>query len=230
MSVNMSQPPKPLKVKRTASTPGVRWRSSEERRDAKRKIDAIRREAERKTLENMRVDGSVFRSPKVLLGILVVLLLLGGGLTTASMKSSSGGVDATDYMLVRARRNVETVALAMTLFRVHTKRWPLQERGLDELARNYRVPGWKGPYINRAKEDPWGTPYVYKMPLSPFQAPVFFSCGPDKKPGTNDDIIAAPEDFACDEGTWRQDPVEEEDTSAALSESTESSPETEETP
>ncbi|MDO5765694.1 MAG: type II secretion system protein GspG, partial [Elusimicrobiales bacterium] len=177
--------------------------------------------AERQSMTGaVRIDGSVLRSPKVLMGMLLVLLLIGMGIASIINKRPTPTVDATDLMKVRARRSVTIAANAMTFFRIHTKRWPSQERGLDELSRNFRVPGWKGPYINRVTHDPWGVPYVYRMPLSPFEAPELFSCGPDKTPDTNDDIAAAPEDFVCNEGAWHRDPEPEE--SAPLS--------TEETP
>lgn len=204
------RPPQPLKIPRKPSIPkGIRWRSAEERREARRKIEAIRRKAERERLEGgTRIDVSVLRSPKVVMGALLTLLVLGGLIASALRKPVRETVRAPLEMM-RARRSLETAAKAMTYYRVHTKGWPPQRLGLFALAKNYGTPGWKGPYINWAYKDPWGHPYVYRMPISPFEAPELFSCGPDGQPDTPDDIRMRPEDFTCPEGTWRRTPEPE---------------------
>ena len=218
MSVTLSKPPKPIKVvahKDASSRRAFRWRSAEERRAAKREIERIRRETEQERLKlGLQADASVLRSPKVLLGLLAVLLLLGGGLVVSLRKPAQHLVQTTPLNNIRARRSVTIVAKAMTLFRVHTGSWPQQRLGLYALAKDYDVPGWKGPYINWAYKDPWGTPYVYRMPQSPFEVPVLFSCGPDGKPDTNDDIRATEADFVCAEGTWRREHAPEAESSA----------------
>lgn len=205
MSVTMSKPPKGVKVVRNpAVARGVRWRSSEERREAKRKIEAIRRKTELERLEmGTRLNTKALRSPKVVVAFLAILLLVGGGLVGTMERPVQTMVKTTPLNQIRARRSVKRLAEAMTLFRVHTGSWPQQRLGLFALAKDYHTPGWKGPYINWAYKDPWGTPYVYTMPLSPFEPPILFSCGADKQPGTNDDIRASDEDFQCAEGTWR---------------------------
>lgn len=212
MAVYLSKPPKRITVKRDSDkVRGVRWRSAEERRESKRKIDAIRRAAERERIEHgTRLDLSVLRSPKVTVGILLSFIVLGGLLMSAFRHPKQPMAKTTPLAQIRARKSVQVVAQAMTLYRVHTGSWPSQRLGLFALAKDYGVPGWKGPYINWAYKDPWGTPYVYKMPLSPFEAPVFFSCGQDERPDTNDDIRAMPEDFVCAEGTWKRTPPADE--------------------
>lgn len=210
MAVNLSHPPeRPVRVKRTERVRGLRWRSQEERRDAKRKIDAIRRDAERQRIEALRIDVRAFHSPKVLLLILGLMVVVGGLLALVAGKPKPERPDVTPLNQTRARRSVKTIALAMTLHRVHTGAWPQQRLGLFALAKDYGTPGWKGPYINWAYKDPWGTHYVYRMPVSPFEAPTLFSCGPDKLPDTNDDIRAVPEDFTCKEGDWRRAPTDD---------------------
>ena len=213
MSVTLSKPPKGVKVTRDKSVAhGVRWRNREERREAKRKIEAIRRKAEQERLMmGTRLDTKALRSPKVVVALLAVLLLVGGGLVGTMKRPVQTMVKTTPLNQLRARRSVARLAEAMTLFRVHTGSWPQQRLGLFALAKDYQTPGWKGPYINWAHKDPWGTPYVYQMPLSPFEVPTLFSCGPDKQPGTNDDIRAGEADFHCSEGTWKrpESPVEE---------------------
>ncbi len=204
------QPPKRLKVppRKTASV--LRWRDPEARRSAQRKIEAIRREAERERLAHRpTIDVSVLRSPKVVVGMLLVMLVIGGLLASAFRKPAQSSTRRSLEQM-RARRSLEIAAQAMTYYRVHTRSWPSQRLGLFALAKNYGVPGWKGPYINWAYKDPWGTPYVYRMPASPFDAPELFSCGADKLPDTPDDLRMGPENFTCPEGTWRREPLPEE--------------------
>ncbi len=216
MAVTMSPPPKKMTITRSKpKSQGLRWRSAEERHEAKRKIAAIRRATEMEMRQreygNFKLDAKTFRSPKVLMGILFILLLIGGLISTAQIKPRAATVDAVPLNQLRVRRSLKAVAEALTLFRVHTKTWPAQRLGLFALAKDYDYQGWKGPYINWAYKDPWGTPYVYTMPLSPFEAPELFSCGPDTQPHTADDIVMYPEDFVCKEGTWRrpEEPAEE---------------------
>ena len=213
MAVKMHQPPKPLQVKRdTSVAKGVRWRSTEERQEAKRKIEAIRRATERARIENAHgtIDLSVLRSPKCILGILGFLVVLGTIVIQGINRPRPTTVNALPQQQNRARRSLQAVATALTLYRVHTGGWPEQRFGLYALARNYsHAPNWKGPYINWAYKDPWSTPYVYQMPLSPFEAPILYSCGPDTLPDTNDDIRVTEADFTCAEGTWRHsEPLE----------------------
>lgn len=196
--------PTPLRVRRREPVRGLRWRSAEERREAKLKIAAIRREAEARRLKEMRLDMRVLRSPKAMLIVLAVMLLLGFAVTAALDKPVKPRPDQTLLMRERARRSVKVAAQALTLYRVHTLQWPREQHGLAALLRRYDAYGWKGPYINWALTDPWGTPFVYHAPDSRYEAPTFFSCGPDTLPDTADDIRAVPEDFVCDEGTWRR--------------------------
>ena len=182
----------------------IRWRTAEERAEAHRKIDAIRRAAERERM-NMGegINPAVLKSPKVILGILILLTVIGGMLISAAAEPyRPSAPDGLTLDQRRARKSLTAIATAMTFFRVHTKQWPSQRLGLFALAKRYDAPNWKGPYINWAYKDPWGTPYVYRMPLSPFQCPELFSCGPDMKPDTPDDIRAYEDDFTCNEGTW----------------------------
>lgn len=208
---NASPTPKrtPLRVHRSEPVRGLRWRSAEERREAKRKIDAIRREAEARRIKELRLDMRVLRSPRVMMGILLLFLILGMAITSVLKKPVKRRPDETLMMINRATRSVKVAAQALTFYRVHTLQWPREQQGLAALLRDYGTYGWKGPYINWALTDPWGTEYVYHAPASRYEAPILFSCGPDTLPDTADDIRATPEDFVCDEGTWHR--VEETD-------------------
>lgn len=206
MPEKTTRAPKTLKVKSTAGVvKGVRWRNPEERKAAKRKIEAIRRAAEKAHLEQgAKLNLTALRSPKFLLGLLAIMVLLGSLVVNAFKVEPQVSVQKLPLQQNRARRSLKAVATALTLFRVHTGGWPSQRLGLYALAKNYSIPGWRGPYINWAYKDPWGTPYVYTMPTSPFEVPTLYSCGPDTLPETNDDIRVTEDDFVCAEGTWKR--------------------------
>ncbi|CEK14838.1 type II secretion system major pseudopilin GspG [Chthonomonas calidirosea] len=50
---------------------------------------------------------------------------------------------------------------------------------------------WNGPYLKNIDHiplDPWGNPYIYKVPGSNGREYDLYSAGPDGQPGTSDDI------------------------------------------
>ncbi|HLI48076.1 MAG TPA: type II secretion system major pseudopilin GspG [Chthonomonas sp.] len=50
---------------------------------------------------------------------------------------------------------------------------------------------WNGPYLKNIDHiplDPWGNPYIYKVPGSNGREYDLYSAGPDGQPGTADDI------------------------------------------
>lgn len=50
---------------------------------------------------------------------------------------------------------------------------------------------WNGPYLKNIDHiplDPWGHPYIYKVPGSDGREYDLYSAGPDGQPGTSDDI------------------------------------------
>jgi general secretion pathway protein G len=66
-----------------------------------------------------------------------------------------------------ARIQIESFASALDLYFLDTGRYPNSSEGLTALVRR---PGntlpWNGPYLKGAvvPNDPWGNPYVYRMP------------------------------------------------------------------
>ncbi len=209
MAVTMSKPPKKTTITRPKdAVRGVRWRSAEERATARRRIEAIRRAAELERQERFGRDGGlldpkVLRSPKVIGGILVVLVLLGLALTTATYRPRQDTVETVPLVTRGVRKSLNSLAVATTLFRVHTGDWPSQSYGLFELCHDYGHHGYRGPYIDWAYKDPWGTHFVYIRPKSKYEAPTIYSCGPDGKPNTPDDICLSEEDFLKTDRSWK---------------------------
>ncbi len=212
MAVTMSKPPKKTTIKRSKdAVRGVRWRSAEERAESKRKIEAIRREAEVERMrmtEGFQLNAKTLRSPKVMGGFLLVLLLLGLALTASAKRPRQATVETVPLVLRKVTKSLDNLAIATTLFRLHTGDWPSKSYGLFELCHNYGHRGYKGPYINWAFKDPWGTPFVYIRPESKYVAPTIFSCGPDEKPHTADDICLPPEAFEQAGDAWKTPPEE----------------------
>ncbi|MCR5413632.1 MAG: type II secretion system protein GspG [Kiritimatiellae bacterium] len=130
---------------------------------------------------------------------IVVMLVVGAFVVPLFMKDGSSVVDRSAKNLASASNAVSTLAVALGRYRYDTGTYPTTEQGLAMLAYKLerpelqRVPveGWNGPYIKKLLPDPWRNAYVYDNG-DPMRPPVIYSCGPDGKPGTPDDIIADP--------------------------------------
>lgn len=211
MAVTMSKPPKKTTVKRTFTLKAFRWRSAEERRIAKRKIEAIRREADAVHMALVKpVNTHALRNPRLLFGLLAILIFSGALVLNILFRTpakQSVRQESEQGQINRALKNVKTLAIAVTMFRIDTNMWPRytdrHPYGLWEVRKDYGVTGWKGPYVKWISNDPWDNPYGYEPSSSPFIAPTIFSCGPDGLPHTADDILSEPEDFKCKNGDWR---------------------------
>ena len=83
-----------------------------------------------------------------------------------------------------ARSQIDALEKALDQFRLDTRHYPSLEQGLDALvSRPANEPNWSGPYLKKAvPADPWGHPYVYRVPgeKTEFQ---LFSLGRDGKTG-----------------------------------------------
>jgi general secretion pathway protein G len=83
-----------------------------------------------------------------------------------------------------ARSQIESLEKALDQFRLDTRHYPSAEQGLEALVnRPANEPNWSGPYLKKAvPADPWGHPYVYRVPgeKTEFQ---LFSLGRDGKTG-----------------------------------------------
>lgn len=89
-----------------------------------------------------------------------------------------------------ARAQIDSLSKALDQFRLDTGHYPTQEEGLAALTvREASEAKWDGPYL--AKEvpaDPWGNPYIYKMPGDHGDYDLL-SYGKDAKPGGVDENI-----------------------------------------
>ena len=95
-----------------------------------------------------------------------------------------------------AKVQIQNVDAALQLFRLDVGRFPTQEEGLNALvAAPPTAPGWNGPYLQKAAalNDPWGNPYLYRIPGRHSEVDVY-SLGSDRAEGGTGE--------AADVGNW----------------------------
>ena len=95
-----------------------------------------------------------------------------------------------------AKVQIQNVDAALQLFRLDVGRFPTQEEGLASLVTApATAAGWNGPYLQKssALNDPWSTPYIYRIPGKHGEADVY-TLGSDKAEGGSGE--------AADVGNW----------------------------
>ncbi|WP_027080859.1 type II secretion system major pseudopilin GspG [Luteimonas mephitis] len=133
----------------------------------------------------MRNKRSITRSPRPaaqagfsLIEIIIVTVLIGGIVAFAATKILGGG-DRANHNLARAQ--VQTLAQQVESYQMDTGSLP---NSLEDLVRQpANVSGWLGPYAKEAAlKDPWGTPYLYRVP-GDNRGFDLISLGADRKDG-----------------------------------------------
>lgn len=91
-----------------------------------------------------------------------------------------------------ARIQMQTIASGLDLFLLDVGRYPSEQEGLKALVeRPASLDRWAGPYVSQASllTDPWGRPYVYRVPGHNHAAYDLYTLGPDGNatgpPGTS---------------------------------------------
>lgn len=116
-----------------------------------------------------------------LLELLVVIVIIGllAGYVAPRYFSQVGKSE-----IQVARAQIDGIEKALDQYRLDTRHYPSPQQGLDALVtKPADEPNWSGPYLKKAvPNDPWGRPYVYRIPgeKSEFQ---LFSYGKDGKAG-----------------------------------------------
>lgn len=87
-----------------------------------------------------------------------------------------------------ARSQIDAMETALDIYRLDMGYYPSQDEGLDALIHNQQNNvRWKGPYLEKEIPlDPWGQPYVYKIPGENSEYDLF-SFGKDRKAGGSGD-------------------------------------------
>ena len=121
-----------------------------------------------------------------LLELLVVIVIIGllAGYVAPRYFSQVG---KSEVQVAKAQ--IDAIEKALDQYRLDTRRLPTTEQGLAVLVnRPANEPNWNGPYLKKtAPSDPWGRPYVYRVPGEKKEFDLY-SFGRDGKPGgTGDD-------------------------------------------
>jgi general secretion pathway protein G len=131
-------------------------------------------------------SGSTGRQPRTsqgftLLELLVVMVIIGllTGYVGPRYFSQIGKSE-----IKAARAQIDALGKALDQFRLDNGHYPTMEEGLAALfARPTSEPKWEGPYLTKdVPADPWGNPYVFKIPGEHSEYDLF-SYGKDGQPG-----------------------------------------------
>ncbi len=116
-----------------------------------------------------------------LLELLVVMVIIGllAGYVGPKYFSQIG-----KSQVKATRAQIDALGKALDQFRLDTGHYPTMEEGLAVLVtRSPSEPKWDGPYLTKnVPDDPWGNPYVYKMPGDHGEYDLL-SYGKDGQPG-----------------------------------------------
>ena len=125
-----------------------------------------------------------------LLELLVVVVIIGllAGLVAPRY---FGQVGKSEVNVAKAQ--LDALEKALDQYRLDTGHYPSAEVGLDALInRPADEPKWNGPYLRKSVPlDPWGKPYMYRVPGQKGDFDVL-SYGKDGQPGgtgENADIL-----------------------------------------
>ena len=89
-----------------------------------------------------------------------------------------------------AKIQIHNITSALELYRLDVGRYPTSEEGLNALvAQPSTASSWSGPYLQKASalKDPWGQPYLYRIPGQHGEVDVY-SQGGDKEGGDAHDV------------------------------------------
>ena len=133
-----------------------------------------------------------------LLELMIVLIILVGLMAIVGPRLL-GTQQKADIRTAQAQ--IGNLASALKMYAADMKIFPSTEEGLDLLVKAPEDEGlarnWDGPYIEGGKLpiDPWGNTFQYEYGATEDEAqasavdfPRIFSVGPDRQPGTGDDI------------------------------------------
>ena len=128
-----------------------------------------------------------------LLELLVVLAILG-------LLAAIVGLQVIRYLgssrSQTAHIQAKNIAAALELYRLDAGRYPTPDEGLQALVKAPASdPAWNGPYLADAAalNDPWGKPYMFKVPGDHGEVDVY-TYGSDGAPGGSGE--------AKDVGNW----------------------------
>ena len=128
-----------------------------------------------------RLASAVTARGFTLLELLVVVVII-GLLAGIVAPRYFGQVGKSEVNVARAQ--LDALEKALDQYRLDVGRYPSTELGLKALVeRPASEPKWSGPYLRKdVPLDPWGKPYVYKLPGEKGEIDLL-SYGKDGQPG-----------------------------------------------
>jgi general secretion pathway protein G len=116
-----------------------------------------------------------------LLELLVVIVII-GLLAGYVAPRYFGQVGKSEVQVARAQ--IDSLEKALDQYRLDNRHYPSAEQGLDALVtKPTNEANWSGPYLKKSvPNDPWGRPYVYRVPGARAEFDLY-SLGRDGKPG-----------------------------------------------
>jgi general secretion pathway protein G len=120
-----------------------------------------------------------------LIEIMLVVAII-GILAAMVVPRLTGRTRQAKISVTKADVNVN-LPLALDLYELDMGEFP---EDLEDLMENTdNTDSWRGPYLKRKPKDPWGEEYHYENPGSHNRYNYdLYSSGPDKQPGSDDDI------------------------------------------
>lgn len=117
-----------------------------------------------------------------LLELLVVMVIIG---LLASYVGPKYFAQVGKSEIKTARAQLDALEKALDQYRLDTGHYPTTEQGLAALnAMPANEPKWEGPYLKKkVPPDPWGNPYIYKIPGEHGSEFDLYSYGKDGQPG-----------------------------------------------
>lgn len=134
----------------------------------------------------------------------VAFVVLGVFLPFHYMMRKQSAPDAGLPDETRARHSLGALRTALECFKRDCGRYPTDGEGLVALVQQPSAKGWKGPYVQLLKPDPWRHPYGYACTNGTV---TLWSAGPDGIAGTADDLAAPPPDMDYVDATRTNAPV-----------------------
>ncbi|MBT8143222.1 MAG: type II secretion system major pseudopilin GspG [Gammaproteobacteria bacterium] len=118
-----------------------------------------------------------------LIEIMVVVVILG---ILAALVAPSVIGNVSEARITAAKSDIRNIQNALEMFRLHAFRYPTTDEGIEALVSSPADADasdkWKGPYLPKVSNDPWGRPYLYLSPGTRAEIDVY-SLGRDGQPG-----------------------------------------------
>lgn len=132
-----------------------------------------------------------------LIEVMVVVVILG---ILAALVAPQVIGNVTEARITAAKSDIRNLQSSLEMFRLHAFRYPTTDEGLDALVSAPPAADasdrWKGPYMPKVPNDPWGRQYLYLSPGTRGEIDVY-SLGRDGQPGG--------EGEDADIGSWNLD-------------------------